>query len=57
MDLELALAGVARDLYWPATPDLRGAVRRGIGARPAWYASRWALAAIAVVVIIAALLA
>lgn len=56
MDLELALAAVALDLDWPPTPDLRGAVRRGIAARPPWYSSRWALAAVAVIVIIAALL-
>jgi hypothetical protein len=57
MDLELALAAAARDLDWPATPDLRAAVRRGIAARPSWYVSRWALAAVAVIVIVAALLA
>jgi hypothetical protein len=57
MDIELALAAAARDLDWPATPDLRGAVRRGIAVRPPWYASRWALAAVAVIVILAALLA
>jgi hypothetical protein len=57
MDLERVLSGMSGDLAWPATPDLRGAVRRRIAARPAWYASRWALAAVAVIVLVAGLLA
>ena len=57
MDIERTLAGVAAELEWPATPDLRATVRRGIAARPPWYASRWALAAVALIVIGAALLA
>jgi len=57
MDVERALVGMARDLDWPATPDLRGVVRRRLAAHPPWYASRWALAAVAVLVIAAALLA
>jgi hypothetical protein len=57
IDLERALAGVAGDLDWPATPDMRAAVRRRLATSPAWYASRWALAAVAVIVIIATLLA
>ena len=48
---------MAGDLAWPATPDLGAVVRRRIAARPAWYASRWALAAVALVVIVAGLLA
>jgi hypothetical protein len=57
MDVEGVLAGLAGALDWPATPDVRGAVRRRIAVRPPWYSSRWALAAVAVIVIISALLA
>jgi len=57
MDIERTLAGVAAELEWPATPDVRATVRRAIAARPPWYASRWALAAVALIVIAAALLA
>lgn len=57
MDLESVLAAIATDVDWPATPDLRAAVRRRIVMRPAWYASRWALASVAVLVMAAALLA
>jgi hypothetical protein len=57
LDLEVALAGLARELDWPATPNLNAAVRRRIAARPRWYASRWALAAIAVIVTLATLVA
>jgi len=57
IDFEGRLSGIAAELDWPATPDLRAAVRRRIVTRPAWYASRWAMAAVAVIVIAAALLA
>ena len=57
IELEARLAGIAADLDWPVTPDLRAAVRRRVAARPPWHASRWALAAVAVIVIVAALLA
>jgi len=57
IDFEGRLSGLAAELDWPPTPDLRPAVRRRLGASPHWYASRWALAAAAVIVIVAALLA
>jgi hypothetical protein len=57
MNIEQVLAGMAGDLVWPATPDLSAGVRRRIAARPTWYASRWALAAVALAVIVAGLLA
>ena len=57
IDLEDALARLARDVEWPATPDVRGRVRRRAGAGRPWFESRWALAAVAVVAIIALLLA
>lgn len=57
IELEARLAGIATELDWPPAPDLRAAVRRRIAARPSWYASRWALAAVAVIAIVAALLA
>jgi len=56
-DLEPQLTGLVADLAWPPTPDLRAAVRRSIMMpRRPWYGSRWALAAVAVIVIVAALL-
>jgi hypothetical protein len=57
MELESELASLAGELAWPSTPDLRAAVRRGISRPRSWYGSRWALAAAAVIVILAALLA
>ena len=57
MDLERELASLAGALAWPPTPDLRPAVRRGISRPRSWYASRWALAAAAVLIIVASLLA
>jgi len=51
------LARAGADLEWPATPDMRARVRRGIAVQRPWYGSRWALAAVAVIVILSALLA
>ena len=56
-DLEALLAELAGQVEWPEAPDLRPAVRRAAFARRPWFGSRWALAAVAVIVIIAVLLA
>jgi hypothetical protein len=57
-DLEQQLAGLAAQLDWPPTPNLVPAVRRRITAPAApWYQSRWAMAAAAVILALAALAA
>jgi hypothetical protein len=58
IDLEARLSRLAADVYWPPEPDLRARVRTAalVPRRP-WFESRWALAAVAVVAIIAVLLA
>lgn len=56
-DLETALAELAGLVAWPDTPDLRTRVRTAVVARRPWFESRWALAAVAVIVIVAVLLA
>ena len=60
-ELEQRLAGLRPDLEWPRTPDLAARVRArmampGVVRRP-WFQSRWALAAVALLVVLAALLA
>jgi len=46
------------ELDWPATPDLRHAVRLRIGVRRRpWFESRWAVAAAAAILVLAALAA
>ena len=56
-DLETALSDLAAHLEWPETPDLRPRVRQALVQRRPWFESRWALAAVAVVTIVAVLLA
>lgn len=60
-ELEQQLNALAAQIEWPATPNLGPAVRSRIAGpavlRTPWYQSRWALAAAAVVVALAALLA
>lgn len=56
-DLETTLDALADAIAWPATPDLRIAVRRAIVVRPRWYERRWALAAVAVIAVAGLLLA
>ena len=60
-ELEQQLTALAAHIDWPATPNLAPAVRSRMAApavvRTPWYQSRWALAAAAVVVALAALLA
>jgi hypothetical protein len=59
-ELEQQLIALGAQLDWPATPHLAARVRSRITAqapRAAWYQSRWALAAAAVVIALAALVA
>jgi hypothetical protein len=60
-ELEQQLTALATEIEWPVTPNLALAVRSKIAApvvlRAPWYQSRWALAAAAVVVALAALVA
>ena len=56
-ELESRLEQLAGAVEWPSTPDLREPVRRAIARRSRpWFESRWALAAVAVIVILALLL-
>ena len=58
MDLEARLSGLSAELAWPPQPDLRARVRTAVLVRRRpWFESRWALAAVAVVAIIALLVA
>ena len=56
-DLESTLTDLAAHLEWPETPDLLPRVRQDRVRRRPWFESRWALAAVAVVAIVAVLLA
>jgi hypothetical protein len=60
-ELEQQLTALVAQIEWPATPNLAPAVRSRITARAMvrapWYQSRWALAAAAVVIALAALVA
>jgi hypothetical protein len=56
-DLETRLAQLGQAVDWPATPDLLATVRRRLTPREQRFESRWALAAVAVVSILALLLA
>jgi hypothetical protein len=60
-DLEQRLSVLVAEIDWPATPDLASRVRARLAtAAPAprpWFQNRWALAAAAVLVVLAALLA
>ena len=60
-ELEQQLSALAAQIDWPATPNLAPAVRSRITApvvlRAPWYQSRWALAAAAVIIALAALVA
>ncbi|MDQ6879300.1 MAG: hypothetical protein M3082_16720 [Candidatus Dormibacteraeota bacterium] len=59
--LEQQLAGLTRNLEWPATPNLGPAITQRIGQHVAprrpWFESRWAMAAAVVILATAALLA
>jgi hypothetical protein len=57
IELEQQLTRLGAELQWPATPNLAPAVRLRIGARRRWFESRWALAAAAAVLVLAALAA
>ena len=60
-ELEQRLARLRPELDWPRTPDLAARVRARIAARAAvrrsWFQSRWALAAILALAVLAALTA
>ena len=57
-DVEQQLLELGRSLNWPATPELAGRVRfRLAGPSRVWYQSRWALAAVALLIALAALFA
>ncbi len=56
-ELEARLTQLAPELDWPTTPDLSHSVSVRITMRRAWYQSRWAIAAAAAIVALAALLA
>ena len=61
VDIEQRLVLLQAEIDWPATPALAARVRARI-ATPApaprpWFQSRWALAAVAVLVLLAALIA
>ncbi|GAC1669336.1 MAG: hypothetical protein PVS3B2_09760 [Candidatus Dormibacteraceae bacterium] len=60
-DFEQQLSQLSAQIEWPATPNLVPAVRARItdpvALRAAWYQSRWALAAAAVIVALVALIA
>ncbi len=59
--LERQLTELSSHLEWPTTPNLAPAVRRRIATpvvlRAPWYQSRWAIAAVALVIALAALAA
>jgi hypothetical protein len=59
--LEQRLSVLVAEIDWPATPDLAGRVRARLAtpapAQRAWFQNRWALAAAAVLVVLAALIA
>jgi hypothetical protein len=59
LELEQQLIALGAELDWPATPNLARSVRSRIAAplvlRAPWYQSRWAVAAAAVVIALAAL--
>jgi hypothetical protein len=61
VDLEQRLSVLVAEIDWPATPDLAGRVRARITApaivRRPWFQSRWALAAVAVLLVVATLVA
>jgi hypothetical protein len=61
IDLEQRLVLLQAEIDWPATPALAARVRALIAtpvpARRAWFQSRWAMAAAAVLVVLAALVA
>jgi hypothetical protein len=56
IELEQQLGRLGAELDWPATPNLAPAIRRRTAAqRPRWFESRWAMAAAAAILIVAAL--
>ena len=57
-ELEQLLAALANEIEWPSTPSLTAKVRSRLQEpHRVWYQTRWALAAAAAVVVLAALLA
>ena len=55
-ELDQRLSELAAAIEWPATPQLASRVRHRVAQpRPAWYQSRWAMAAAAVVIAAGAL--
>jgi hypothetical protein len=58
VELEQQLSRLGAELQWPATPNLAPSVRLRIGTpRRPWFESRWAMAAAAALVVVAALAA
>lgn len=57
IELEQQLSRLGTSLDWPATPNVVPAVRRRIGARRPWFESRWAMAAAAAILALAAIAA
>jgi len=58
IELEQQLNRLGAQLDWPATPNLASAIRLRIGARPRWwFENRWAMAAAAAILVVAALVA
>jgi hypothetical protein len=55
IELEQQLSRLGAELEWPATPNLAPAVRRQIAIRQSRFDSRWAMAAAAVILALAAL--
>jgi hypothetical protein len=57
-DLEQQLMALGTAMEWPATPNIAGRIRPRLALpRAAWYQTRWAIAAAAVLVVLAGLLA
>ena len=58
IELEQQLSRLSAELEWPVTPNLAPAVRLRLGSpRRRWLESRWAMAAAAAIVVVAALVA
>jgi len=57
IELEQELSRLGAALDWPATPNLAPAVRLRIGRRRPWFESRWAMAAAAAILALAAIAA
>jgi len=57
IELEQQLSRLGAELVWPATPNLAPAVRLRIRARRPWFENRWAMAAAAAILALAAIAA